>query len=55
MKIGVIDRIPIIVAVQAITSSNIINNIERNDFSSFQGRTLAEFYICQHSKELQDD
>jgi threonine synthase len=42
LNLGVIDRIPVIVAIQAIGSSNIINNINRKNFEFFPGKTIAD-------------
>ncbi|NTW31255.1 MAG: threonine synthase [Bacteroidetes bacterium] len=42
LKLGIIDKIPVIVAVQAIGSSNIINNIERENFISAPSNTIAD-------------
>jgi threonine synthase len=42
LKLGIIEKIPTIVAVQAIGSCNIINNIDRKDFVSTPSKTLAD-------------
>jgi len=42
LNLGIIDKIPTIVAVQAIGSSNIINNIDKNNFVSTPSKTLAD-------------
>ncbi len=42
LNLGIIDKIPVIVAVQAIGSGNIINNLNRNNFISSSSRTLAD-------------
>ena len=42
LKLGIINKMPVIIAVQAIGSSNIINNINRNDFVSSPSNTVAD-------------
>ena len=42
LNLGIIDKIPVIVAVQAIGSSNIINNINSDKFISTPSNTLAD-------------
>jgi threonine synthase len=42
LNLGIIDKIPTIVALQAIGSSNIINNINKNNFVSTPSKTLAD-------------
>ncbi|MFH0867170.1 MAG: threonine synthase [Bacteroidota bacterium] len=42
LNLGIIDKIPTIVAVQAIGSSNIIENIDRDKFISVPSKTLAD-------------
>jgi threonine synthase len=42
LNLGIIEKIPTIVAVQAIGSSNIINNIDKNNFVSTPSKTLAD-------------
>ena len=42
LALKIIDRIPTIVAVQALGSSNIINNIDKEEFVSSPGRTIAD-------------
>jgi threonine synthase len=42
LKLGIIDRIPVIIAVQAIGSSNIVENISSNKFISKPSKTIAD-------------
>jgi len=42
LKLGIIKKIPVIVAVQAIGSGNIVNNIARDDFISSPSKTIAD-------------
>jgi threonine synthase len=42
LNLGIIDRIPVIVAVQAIGSSNIIENMDRDKFISTPSKTIAD-------------
>jgi len=42
LKLGIINKIPTIVAVQAIGSSNIVNNINNNEFISTPSKTIAD-------------
>ncbi len=42
LKIGIIKKIPIIVAVQAVGSSNLISNINKDDFSFEPPKTIAD-------------
>ena len=42
LNLGIINKLPTIVAVQAIGSSNIINNIHKNNFVSTPSKTLAD-------------
>ncbi len=42
LKLGIINKIPTIIAVQAFGSSNIINNINRKDFVSTPSKTIAD-------------
>ncbi len=42
IDLGIIDKIPVIVAVQAIGSSNLINNINKPDFKIVVSKTLAD-------------
>lgn len=42
MRLGIISKIPAIVAVQAIGSSNIVNNIDKDNFISSPSKTLAD-------------
>lgn len=41
-KLGIIDRIPVIVAVQSIGSSNVVNNIDSEVFVMMGSNTLAD-------------
>ncbi len=42
LKLGIIKKIPTIVAVQAFGSSNIINNLNRQEFISTPSKTVAD-------------
>ena len=42
LKLGIIKKIPAIVAVQAFGSSNIINNLNRQEFISTPSKTVAD-------------
>lgn len=42
LKLGIIDRIPVIVAVQAKGSSNIIDNIGKKEFHTMPSHTIAD-------------
>jgi threonine synthase len=42
LKLGIIDRMPILVAVQADGSSNLINNLKTNSFVSSPSMTIAD-------------
>jgi len=42
LKIGIIDRMPVLVAVQAEGSSNLIANLNKDDFSARSSKTIAD-------------
>jgi threonine synthase len=42
LKLGIIDRMPVLVAVQAEGSSNLINNLTSNPFVSKPSKTIAD-------------
>ncbi len=42
LKLGIIDRMPVVVAVQAQGSKNLINNLDRESFISSASRTIAD-------------
>ncbi len=57
LKLGIIDRMPVIVAVQAEGSSNLINNVYQELFDYEQSNTIADsiavdiprnFYMAKH-------
>jgi threonine synthase len=42
LKIGIIDRMPVVVAVQAAGSDNLVRNLEGNDFAVKTSQTIAD-------------
>ncbi len=42
LKLGIIDRMPVVVAVQSHGSKNLINNLDRGSFISSASRTIAD-------------
>ena len=42
LKLGIIDRMPVLVAVQAEGSGNLINNLKSNSFIAKSSRTIAD-------------
>jgi len=42
LRVGVIDKMPVIVAVQALGSSNVVNNIDNEVFVAMRSNTLAD-------------
>jgi threonine synthase len=42
LKLGIIDQMPVLVAVQAEGSNNLINNLKSNTFASHPSRTIAD-------------
>jgi threonine synthase len=42
LKLGIIDRVPVLVAVQAGGSSNLINNLHGNSFVATRSKTIAD-------------
>ncbi|MCK9423557.1 MAG: threonine synthase [Bacteroidales bacterium] len=57
MNVGIIDRMPVLVAVQAEGSRNLIDNLDRESFSSTASNTIADsisvdvprnFYMTAH-------
>ena len=42
LKLGIIDRMPVLVGVQAIGSSNLINNLDHEKFVAVSSKTIAD-------------
>ncbi|MFZ4521959.1 MAG: threonine synthase [Bacteroidales bacterium] len=42
LNLGIIDRMPVLVAVQAVGSSNLVNNLDNKSFTAVPSKTIAD-------------